>query len=100
MPTEQVRHLSYVYFPMSHKLIWFLPKDIARGVIITNYDNVAVTFCFGATDLISILPYNLGIMTRVIPVRGVERLTAIIFFFALPGLYSIGYSIITDCSHK
>ena len=64
--------------------IGFLPKDITRRVIITDDNYVTIAFCFGTAYVLTLLPYHLSIVTRVIPVGTVECLAVIILFFVLP----------------
>jgi hypothetical protein len=57
--------------------IRLLSQYITRWIIIADDYNIATTLCFCTTDLAGILPYHLRIVTRGVPVRGIEGCTMI-----------------------
>jgi hypothetical protein len=57
--------------------IGLLSQYVTRRIIIADDYYIATTLCFCATDLAGILPYHLCIVTRGVPVRGIEGCTMI-----------------------
>ena len=63
---EGVRQMiAYILRPESFTppSVWFLSKDITRGIIIAHYNNSTLAFYFGTANVCGLLPYYLSIMT-------------------------------------